>query len=518
MASYELIFIADLRGAQGVPGPQGADGLPASATLPADDAVAAYLATIGASATKTAAMSLIYKLLPAVDATSHGVLGNGTDESVAIQALFDTYAGRVIYFPPGTYRCVNPAPKTGSTVYGVRGMTKFELIGNGLSNGMARMKLYDVNNVTLRDFSIGEVNVTGRTGTFGCISSSGAANILIDGVEVTSGSGTGMHFMSTDNLKIINCTVRNTQADGIHMQRGMSNVFIDSCRVYDNGDDAIGFVSHAQATAGYCTDLTVNNCILGPTKTDYIGAGIALIGCIGATITGNTIKGTASGGIRITSIGEGSAGFAVVGNIVITGNRITDVGFYAGAVSGQLSSGIDIFNARNVLIASNIVDKAFKNGITVSQCSIDVSIKGNEIRRPGSRGIFVATLRQVDLYLQMWTNPAFADGRSRAYVSHHNLTISDNQINAPGLGGITAQGADATTVIEGLTLLHNVIRSPNQTNVPGSIGVLLSYVKGLFSTLNDVGAAGGSTPIVDYNTSNLTAITLNASNYSTPVF
>jgi len=171
-----------------------------------------------------------------------------------------------------------------------------------------------------------------------------------------------------------------------------------------------------------------------------------------------------------------------------------------------------------VLIGHNIIDRAYRNGVTVSQCSIGVSIVNNEINKPGSRGVFVATLRMDGLYTQLWTHPSFADQRSRSYVSHHNLTISENRINAPGLGGITAQGADATTPVEGLTLFHNTLRAPNATNVTGAVGILTTNIKGLFSTLNDMGAAGGSVPITDYQISGLVSTTLNANNYSTPAF
>lgn len=515
------IALADLQGGKGDRGEVGAQGLPGVNAVANDNATAGYVATTGTSATKSALDARYSRIgqqvLNARD-PQWAIVADGSDETAKIQTFLDAAAGQVAYFPPGTYTLTMVNGRTGTTIMGAgRGATTFVILGNDSSTNN-RIKLYDISDVTLRDFTITETNVLRRVGSFGPISGSNVVRLKVENVEVDGSSGTGMHFMLMKELIVTGCYIHNTMADGLHIQRGSQNVIVSNNIINDNGDDAIGFVSHAEATAGYCMDIVITGNILGPTKTDYIGAGIALIGIIGANVTGNQITGTASGGIRITSIGEDSEGFAVVGNIVVTGNRISTVGFYAGLVAGQLTSGIDIFNARNVLVANNLINAAYRNGVTVSQCSIDVSIKNNVINKPGSRGVFVATLRQVGLYLEMWTHPRLSDGRAKSYVSHHNLTISGNEINSPANGGITAQGADVTSVIEGLTLFHNRIRSPNVSNATGVVGILTTNTSGLFSTLNDVGASSGTNAITAYQASALTAVTLNASNYSTPAF
>ena len=438
-----------------------------------------------------------------LNALDHGILGNGTNEGAAINAFLALAAGKIAYFPPGIYASsIVLTPKSNTTVYGVRGATIFRMIGNN-TNQNVRINIDHADNVTLRDFTVTETNVSRRIGNYGLLSGDTMKRCLIENVECTVSSGTGMHFMFAEELIVNGCYVHDTQADGIHVQRGSKTITLTNNIIRDNGDDAIGFVTHAQATTGYCQDIVITGNTLGPTTPGLPGSGVALIGCFGATVVGNTIRGTAAAGIRITSIDETatSEGFAVVGNILVEGNRITDAGAYSGALGGQTRDGVAIYNARNVAVMGNVIDRPNQTGVTVSQCSIDVTIEGNEIRRTGATGIFVAQAEKNGNYLQLWTEWLVSDGRSKSYVGHHGLTISRNRVTSPGQSGISV-GGSASRYIDGATIYRNKIRNPNTSDAAGQYGVNAVYINGLDLSQNDVGDPHGGTGFSRYNKSN----------------
>lgn len=96
-----LQFLGNIKGTQGV---QGAPGLPGVNAVPADLAVAGYIATTGTSATKTA-------LRRPFDVKDYGATGDGiVDDTTFVNAAITaaTAAGAfgtgVVYFPAGTYK------------------------------------------------------------------------------------------------------------------------------------------------------------------------------------------------------------------------------------------------------------------------------------------------------------------------------------------------------------------------------------------------------------------------------
>ncbi len=294
-----------------------------------------------------------------LNAQNFGAKGDGAaNDTAALQsalAAAGSFAkSATLFVPPGEYRFTMLDVPSGVTVAGVRGATILKPITNGTTQ-ISRLRVLNAHDVTLRDFTIDETNPTVRTGVYGQISFDNVQRVRVDNVEVIGSSGAGMHAMMATDLVITGCVVHGTLADGIHIQRGSKNVTVAYNHVFDVQDDAIGFVSHAQATAGYCENIVIVGNTLGPSDPDgtgHIGSGIALIGAIGATVVGNTIRGTGSAGIRITSIDEGASGFALAGNILITGNRLYDVGKYTGGIAQQ-KEGIAIYNARNVNVVAN---------------------------------------------------------------------------------------------------------------------------------------------------------------------
>lgn len=433
-----------------------------------------------------------------------GIKRDGSDEAVALQAFLNASAGGYAYFPPGTYvSSVTLNPKSNSTVMGAgRGATVLSFIGNKGSQN-TRLQLLNVTNVTVRDLTATETNVSGRDGNYGVISGSYTDRVTIENCEVVGSSTTGIHFMRSTNLLINANVVHDTRADGIHVQRNSQDVRVTNNRVYDVSDDCIGFVSHAQSE-GQCMDIIITGNSLGPSKAGLIGSGVALIGILGAVVVGNMIKGVGSAGVRITSINEpeDGGGFAVSGNILVEGNQFRNVGGYTGSIAGQQLEGICVYNSRNVDIKGNTINGTGTTGISVSQCSIGVTVDDNEITRAGSNGIFVALLERSAEYLVLWSDSKFWDGRNKDYVSHHELTITNNRITAPQKSGIIVQG-QSSRYLEDVDISDNTVKYPNQSNSAGQAGINTTYINELTLKGNRVTDSLTSVAFTHYTRSNV---------------
>lgn len=87
--------------------PQGPQGLPGTGAVPADAAVAGYIGTAGASATKAAVQAAIRERAVVIDVRDHGAKGDGiADDTAAVQAAATAArdAKARLFVPQGDYR------------------------------------------------------------------------------------------------------------------------------------------------------------------------------------------------------------------------------------------------------------------------------------------------------------------------------------------------------------------------------------------------------------------------------
>jgi polygalacturonase len=437
------------------------------------------------SSTYTKKGSLVLNVL------DFGSAGDGVmDDTATIQAALDSGAGRSVYFPPGTYAFSTIYPKSGSLLYGLRGATVLAPIGNNSVN-MARVRLDSVDGVTLRDFTIGETAVVGRSGVHGCISGIDSTAILVQNVEVTASSATGMHFIHCKDVVVDGCHIHHTKADGIHFQRGSTDCRVSNSLIEHVDDDSIGFVSHGFDTYGYARNLTVTNCVLGRQTPGMPGSGVALIGILGATISNNIITDTALSGIRVTEFFGSGEGDAIGGNIAITGNTILNSGLYSGSVSGVVTDGVSVFNQRNVLISGNLIDKTTHDGISICQSGINVTVSDNVITRAAGRGIMVASMVRAGNYLRLWTEPLLTDGFSLDYVNMHEVVIQDNVVRGSGTDGIYLMGSAARYLDECRIIGNSIYNANSSAQREFTSGMNLVFARRSVVSGNYVGQSSG---------------------------
>lgn len=433
-----------------------------------------------------------------------GAAGDGTtDDTDAIQAAFDSCVdGGVVQLSPGkTYRFTNVYVGSNTTLAGTGGTSVLAPVYSGALD-QNRLHITDVTNVTIRDLVVEESGVVARAGFYGALAGYGSSNIRIDNVEVRASSAAGMHFIDCQNVTVNRCYVHDTKADGVHFQRGSTDCTVSNSTIEHCGDDAVGFVSHDFTTYGHVRNLIVTGCILGRTTAGSPGSGVAICGAIGAVVTGNTIVDTALSGVRVTEFFNVEEGNAVGGDVVITGNTITNSGIYSGAVSGVVTDGISVFNQRNVLVSGNLIDKTVGAGVKIGEAAVNVTIEGNTIVRAGRRGIWCAPTERVGDYLQLWTDALLTDGSSLAYVHQHQVSIRDNTIRACGTDGIYVVGSTSRYVDE-FAVTDNYVYQPN-TTAGGSIsGLTVSFARRSRVAGNFVGTAFNSNPLTSYGASGL---------------
>ena len=242
------------------------------------------------------------KLQESVSVKDFGAVGNGTtDDTVAIQAALNAVAGSglTLVFPPSTsfYRITTTLyPKSYTTIWGYgaeiknTGTSVFTMIWALGSAGSANY--------------LTDINIFGLT-----VDSNGTT---LD----SGGSGIGGSFCN--NLRIRDCTVKNSWLQGIFFARGGKNcwiesnyierawgdgihigdqysgetlesIWIDSNQVYNSFDDGIGVTGSAHLV--WITNNKVD--------TTTAAAGIDLSGCYQTYVQGNYVTNYGQIGIRV---------------------------------------------------------------------------------------------------------------------------------------------------------------------------------------------------------------------------
>ncbi|MEU6860171.1 carbohydrate-binding protein [Glycomyces sp. NPDC046736] len=232
-----------------------------------------------------------------VDITDHGATsGDGSDDTAALKAAISAAGPNGgVWIPQGRFTISERVQVNGTDIRGA-GPWHSVLEGQDGRGGIEPTG----GQVTLADFMFdGDVRYrdpddqittdTAIEGVFG--PGSTVSNVWIEHAKV----GLWIHS-GTDGLTVTGVRVRNTFADGIHLNGGTANTVIEQSHIRGTGDDALAMWSNGTAVSNSAfRDNTV--------QTPNLANGIAIYGGHGNSATGNLIADTvtASAGIAVST-------------------------------------------------------------------------------------------------------------------------------------------------------------------------------------------------------------------------
>ena len=324
-----------------------------------------------------------------VNVTEHGAKGDGTtDDTAAIQAVLNAYAGKATVFVPDTgqsYRIATVLVPTGTDllIYG----TILALPGTGVM-----LDVLNASNVTIR----GHGTVDGNHTT------------------VTSGLEVCLNCDTATNVRISGLTLQNSTNFNLSITNS-SYVYVDSVRLL-GGVNASGFnwSHHCWITRSYintgsnddgwafyggCSDCGISNCETTGARVAGIsvyadGAGPGPGYSTNIVIADNISHDNGENGIEVRS---GEPPYYIHTGITITGNRC----YANSAFSDPQCADIWLSSADGVTVSGNNLSGSGSGpspawGIWVGQHAAHVSITGNAIWNEGKGGA-----AGVGIYLQV---------------------------------------------------------------------------------------------------------------------
>lgn len=409
-----------------------------------------------------------------------GAVGDGmTDDYAAIQKALD-YIGKVgrgtLSFPKGNYLCSKTlfcSSNTNLVGMGI-GVSRITFITN---NSLDNVRLELATNTSLRSMTVSESGVTGRVGCYGPVtvgSKQAQSDVVIENIEVDSSSGLGVEIIRGTRVKVNNCYIHNTQADGIHVTWGSRDITITNNTVLDTGDDSIGIISEALATLGHVSNCIVANNLLGDHKPSSLqGSGISMAGAVNITVRDNVIRNVSGAGINVNGWSEDGTSL-VSGNIEVYDNSVTNAGINPKAGN---RNGAAIICCRNVTLKNNTFTNSARNGMYLGGALVDIYVEGNTVNGTGGQGMYIHPIYyDKGGVLSIWTDSNFTVDEVKDYAYGHNISVLRNTIIAPYLSGIWAHG-ETGHYIEGLTVEGNQLYNVNTSNTVGQTVIFVQFIE-----------------------------------------
>ncbi len=198
------------------------------------------------------------------------------------------------------------------------------------------------------------------------VMSSLSDNIIYDNVHVLGAPGAGLASVKSKNATIINSSINETGADGIHFA-DTDGVHISDCETYRSGDDGIAFVAYQNGPVGrtvYAKNLKVENVVHG--------RGIAVVGYINVEIYDFIIDKTASNGLHIEQDANPTPTYISryprnikIGVIDQTVNTIKNAGI-AGTLGNKY--GLNLLRANDVSLSDIDIFDSLQMQISIVSC------------------------------------------------------------------------------------------------------------------------------------------------------
>ncbi|WP_269523049.1 right-handed parallel beta-helix repeat-containing protein [Coraliomargarita parva] len=178
-----------------------------------------------------------------------------------------------------------------------------------------------------------------------------------------------------DGLRVANCRIRNTYADGLNFAKGSRNCIVEECHVRNNLDDSLATWSSDIATVGMTENNTFRNNTIELTLR---AAGIGIFGGQGHTVDNClVVDGFGGSGIRVSSsfpgYGFGDAAHTLIQNCTIIRCGTRNTLFHS--ESGGINIGIKRTDVQNIVFKNiEVIDSAVL-GIKIWQSNPDVSLR-----------------------------------------------------------------------------------------------------------------------------------------------
>lgn len=213
-----------------------------------------------------------------------------------------------------------------------------------------------------------------RTAVYGLVRAVGATGLIVDGPTFDGGPSNAIWTSGGSGMRVRNCTVKNTGADGIQITRAETDFQVTNCNVHDCGDDGISVNSYTPA--GPCTNglISGNNVHDITAAASGAGRGIASDGGQSLTIQNNTITNVNQVGIILSGAGS----FARGANATVQGNTIRNTG--VNIPGGGRGDGIYATQTDVASITGNDIATCAQDGIhLVDSTSTGLAQSGNTI-------------------------------------------------------------------------------------------------------------------------------------------
>lgn len=324
--------------------------------------------------------------VPAWYAPNHGIIGNGSDESVAVNAFLAgaAAAGAVALFQKGTTVCVGASitpvsgnrinlngatfQMLGSAALGVRtvmitGVTDVQIWGGAVDGNKAAfaavteqrhaMMIENSSNITVRDMYL--YNAKGDGLYVGDDTAGISSNIFVDNIWCDQNWRNGMSISHVNTMTVTNSQFTNT--NGTAPMAG--------CDVEPN----VGTVACTNIVFSGCTFS--GNAHMGLIVQGFNGTQSSLqgdISIIGCTITGNGVANDGLGG-----------GLQIL--------NITTVSMIGGQITSNTGNGIQVdhtFTTQDVHLSDISILANTHNGIAVTAPVTYFVVMGCEIRGNGT--------------------------------------------------------------------------------------------------------------------------------------
>jgi len=319
-----------------------------------------------------------------------GIPDDDLDDSPAFLACLSaaTASNRAMWVPPGEFRLDGGRIRIGGVVVMGAGMWHSKLTGlrpmfegNGKPLRISDLSIFG--NVDRRNNAAPDNAFNGNFGE-----GTALKNLWIE--HVKCGVWT---LRGTRNMRIENCRIRNTMADGVNFCDGTEYSSVQNCHIRNTGDDALATWSPSgdwSSRKPCIGNRFLNNRVQFP----WLANGIGIYGGKDHAAIGNTVQGTVlSGGGLLISSGHGAIPFS--GTIRATGNTFNETG--GDCYIGERVGAIWIHAAESDIDVPVIIDR------TKILDALDAGITTHGPRR-------IADLRLVNTKVHRANGPAILLG------------------------------------------------------------------------------------------------------------